>query len=201
MKPVTLLLALAAMLFAQSDSISASASRSVFVQPDTVEATIAVTTPVTTTQQQASDALQSAGLPGRLVSARSEQASTQLNGDGASFTYTFVHSAAATDLRDVTRKLDALRTASSSAISWVTYDVSLSASQTLSDEQFQRALPQLIADAKKKGEALASAGGLRLGAVQTVSDLNVASAAPILRYGSGASLQLTFSVLVRFGVE
>jgi uncharacterized protein YggE len=83
----------------------------------------------------------------------------------------------------------------------VTYDVSLSASQTLSDEQFQRALPQLIADAKKKGEALASAGGLRLGAVQTVSDLNVASAAPILRYGSGASLQLTFSVLVRFGVE
>ena len=198
MKPVTFLLVLASAAFAQNDGITAYASRTVYVQPDQIEATIALTTPATITSQQAANILQTAAIPSRMVSAATADtnfANRVLDRGTPSFVYTFAHSVAGSDMRDLVKKLETVQNTRSADYSSLSYATALTATQALLDDQFQRVLPQMIVDARKRAEVLAAAAGLKVGAVQTISETspNIAS--------SSGKLALTFSIAVKFATN
>jgi hypothetical protein len=214
MKPVTCLLLFSFCALAQTDGITTFASRTLYVQPDQIEATITLTTPATVTQQQAASVLQNAGLGSRLVSAATGDSGgvTAVFDRGTpSFAYSFAYSVAGSDLRDVTKKLEALQNARAADYTRLNYSASLTVSQALADDQFQRVLPQMITDARKRAEVLASAAGLRVGAVQTISQtqtgaiggvlLGVPSAFGSTAFSSGSPAALTFAIAVKFAAN
>jgi hypothetical protein len=208
MKPITCLLLVSFCALAQTDGITSFASRTLYVQPDQVEATITLTTPVTVTQQQAASVLQNAGLGSRLVSAATADAGPAgrvFDRGTPSLVYSFSYAVAGSDLRDITKKLEALQNARSADYSGLNYSAALTVSQTLADDQFQRVLPQMITEARKRAEVLASAAGLRVGAVQTISqnpplEATVAVGSPA---GSapGQRLALHFAIAVKFAAN
>jgi uncharacterized protein YggE len=213
MKPALCLFLFAAALSAQTDGITTIVSRTVYVQPDQIEATISITTPATVSATQAANVLQNAGVPSRMISAGSSDlllANRPILARTSSFVYSFVHTVPGNDMRDLAKKLETLQNTRSADYSNLSYATALTVSQAAADDQFQRVLPQLIADAKKRAETLAAAAGLRVGAVQTISESLVpvtstgyASAilGGVISSSVGSRTALTFTVAVKFAVN
>jgi hypothetical protein len=180
MRWILSILALAASAFAQSGAITVTVRRPAVLQADQIDAYITLLTPLTVTQTQAADFLQGAGLPGRLISAGRGQTLTGVGiydpGSFAfiqpdpTFSYTFLHTATGTDLKEMARKLADLRATKSALVRGIGYSYALSVSQRTIDEVFARSLQDLVGDAKKKADVLASAGGLRVGAVKSIAE-------------------------------
>jgi hypothetical protein len=211
MKPATCLFLFSVCALAQNDGITTFASRTLYVQPDQVEATISLTTPATVTQQQAANVLQNAGLGSRLLSASTADLGVvgrALDRGNPSFLYSFSYSVAGSDMRDLVKKLETLQNARSTDYTSLNYSTTLSVSQALADEQFQRVLPQMLSDARKRAEVLASAAGLRVGAVQTISQTQsgviggvVSAISGFTSIGTAQPPALTFTVAVKFAVN
>jgi len=71
--------------------------------------------------------------------------------------------------------------------------VSVGPNQTAVNEAREKALPDLMADARKRAEALASAAGLTLGAIQAVNEG--------YNYSGVSGPILTFMIYVRFAAQ
>jgi len=199
------------------DGISATVSRNVTLAPDEAGIDLLVVTDLGTTRQQVADVLAAAGFPAPVLVAVSTQSLNSYSPDPSvsapQMNYQFAISVPATDLKDVSQKLEALRTSRRDPIQDVFYQSNLRASQTSVDDARQRLRPQLIAQARQQADALASAAGLKAGAVLGLSDNSYSpyptyplisssvGGAWISSTGAGSSFQMTYSIWVKFAVN
>jgi hypothetical protein len=111
-------------------------------------------------------------------------------------TYMFRLSVPFSKMRDTVDKLERMRKTVDSGMD-LSYNTSMvGPSQAAAVEARDKVLPDLMADAKTRATALASAAQLKLGAVQAVSEGYTYTGG----YGP-APANVTFSVVVRFSAQ
>jgi uncharacterized protein YggE len=154
------------------DGVTASVSRTVVVAPDEASVALLLTGDVGVTRQQAIDAVQAAGFTGAalvaMVTAQADYVYPPQEGTQVSFQFAF--SVAATDLKDINQKLEAFRKAKPDWAQGFRYQTQMRISDAALEDARQRVTAQLVSDARKRAAALASATGLKLGALVSVSD-------------------------------
>jgi uncharacterized protein YggE len=175
MRLIGLILLLAGVAAAQGlEGVTITVTRPVNIGPDQAEFTAAFTVDLETNQQQVVQALQELGASNPTVgsvSASSNSYSYCPNEPQSSrlyFQVTFVTPPAA--MKDMTKKLDALRVALPAGFTDLQFGALLTISQAALEAAHQSALPLLLADARVKAQALASAAGVRLGAIAGVTE-------------------------------
>ena len=107
-----------------------------------------------------------------------------------SYQLSFTVSAAA--FKEYAKRLDTLRNGNSGTITTLQYSGALNASQSVVDAAHQTILSQLVSDARARAQALALASGLRVGAVQSISESGYAN--------GSVNTQYTFYISVSFSV-
>ena len=210
---ILLLFSAAAFGQAASDGISASASRTVTFAPDEAAFVLTVTTTLDLSQQQVMDALANAGIPAGDLAALGtapDYSYPQLP-PTTGLAYGFTFTVPIARMKTTLQQLTALRRNPPEGFLSVAFSASAGASQAAIEQAHQRVIPQLIAEARKKAEFLASAAGLKLGGVQALSEggygaygLPVAGSFSGFLLGvpsSGGGVQATFSVSVKFGAQ
>lgn len=173
MRAFSLILLLASAALAQAtNGVVTSVSRNVALTPDEGVFVVVVTTALNTTQQQIIGVFQEAGVQNLNVMGQAAGTNTSTyppSNDGQLF-YQITFTVAPPAMQEYARKLDALRAKLPGAITGVQYAATLSASQAAVETAHQAVLPQLIADARAKAQSLATAAGLKLGAIQGVAE-------------------------------
>ena len=116
-------------------------------------------------------------------------------------------------MKDIAKKLDAFRAAPPAGFTTVQYVAALTTSQAAIDAAHQTALPLMIAEARTKAQALASAAGVKLGPILGISEFSYGAGAPAGYFLSSAVLgtitsstsstgsQYSFSATVKFAVQ
>jgi hypothetical protein len=154
-----------------SDGISVPVSRSVTLTPDEAAITIVAGSSLDGTGQQVKQALQDAGLPNPTVVAAGLGSDNSTYPPGAAqILYLATVTIPAGSARDAARSLETLRTHLQAPLKSLQYSVEFHASQATVDAAWQVVLPQLLADARKQGQLLAAAAGVKLGAIRSISD-------------------------------
>ncbi|MCU1236261.1 MAG: hypothetical protein JWP63_4228 [Candidatus Solibacter sp.] len=175
MRLATLLLGFASATFAQlSDGVATSVSRTVTLTADTADFSVIAGAAIDTTQQQITQIFLDAGISslslfGTALSQNYDY-STNPPATQTQVLYQFTFSVPAAGLKDAAKIMEDLRTKPPALLKSLQYTAALNASQSTVDAMRQTLLPQLIADAQKKAQALAAAAGLKLGAVKGVTD-------------------------------
>jgi len=199
---------------AQTDGIFTAVSRNVPITVDEADFSIAVTAGLDVTAEQVVQALQTAGLQNLVLSGSGiGQAYDPTSVDNQTVTqtyYQFGMAVVASAMKDVAKKLEALRTSLPDPLKSLQYSAYTAPSQATVDAARQATLPLLLADAQKKGQALALAAGVKLGAIKSLSEsgssIGGVGVPPSMTtttgtYGfSGAGPQYSFSVLVTFAI-
>jgi len=111
--------------------------------------------------------------------------------------YTFRLSAPFSNLKDTLDKLEKLRKSADTGIDLSYATATVGPSQAAVQAAHDSALPDLMADAKKRAQAIASAAQLKLGAIQAVSENYYYPGGP----SGPAQPYVTFSAVVRFGAQ
>jgi uncharacterized protein YggE len=175
MRLVTLLLLSAVAAFAQlTDGVATSVTRTVTLTADEADFTIIAGASLDTTQPQMAQVFVDAGVTGLTNSGTS----ISQNYDYSTSPYTvqtlvvyqFTFSVPAAGLKDAAKIMEALRTTPPALLKTFQYSAALNASQATVDAMRLTLLPQLFADAQKKAQTLATAAGIKLGAVKGVSE-------------------------------
>jgi uncharacterized protein YggE len=175
MRLVSLLLLSACAAFAQlTDGVATSVTRTVTLTADEADFTIVAGATLDTSQQQVAQIFLDAGISGLSNSGTS----LSQNYDYSTNPYTvqtlvvyqFNFSVPAAGLKDAAKIMEALRTKPPDLLKSFQYSAGLNASQATVDAMRQTLLPQLFADAQKKAQTLATAAGIKLGAVKGVSE-------------------------------
>ena len=175
MRLVSLLVLSALAAFAQlADGVATSVTRTVTLTADEADFTIVAGASLDTTQQQIAQVFVDAGITGLTNSGTS----LSQNYDYSTNPYTvqtlvvyqFTFSVPAAGLKDAAKIMEALRTKPPDLLKTFQYSAALNASQATVDAMRQTLLPQLFADAQKKAQTLATAAGIKLGAVKGVSE-------------------------------
>jgi uncharacterized protein YggE len=175
MRLVSLLFLCTCAAFAQlSDGIATSVSRTVTLTADQADFSIVAAADIDTTQQQITQIFLDAGISGLspygTVLSQNYDYSSSPPGTQTQVLYQFSLSLPAAGLKDAAKIMESLRTKPPALLKGLQYSAALNASQGTVDAMRQTLLPQLMADAQKKAQALASAAGLKLGAIKGVSD-------------------------------
>lgn len=172
MKFLLLLAALSCAASAQTfDGINAPASRTVTLAAEEATFTITVAAGVDSTQQQVKQALQNAGLPNPTVVATGlGQVASQWFATPVQMLYSATATIASGSAMDTAKNLESLRTSPLDPIQTVQYSVSFTPSQAKIEAMRQTLLPQLVDDSRKLAQSLASAAGVKLGAIHSISD-------------------------------
>lgn len=217
MRLISLFLISAFIAFGQAtDGIGTSVTRTVTLTADQADFSMVAGAGLDVTQQQVTQVFLDAGISSLTLTGtslgQSYDYSTNTPSAQTQILYQFAFSVPAGGLKDATKKLETLRTNLPVALKSLQYTAALDASQTTVDAMHQTLLPQLFADAQKKAQALATAAGLKLGAIKGVSE-SVNAAANYLNWigsssfstgpisgGSGAGTQYTFYTFVTFSV-
>ena len=153
------------------DGINAPASRTVTIPADEAAFTIVAAGSLDSTPQQVKEALQNAGLPNPTVVAIGlGQDSSRYPPGAAQVFYSATVTIAAGSAIDTANRLEALRTHLPAPLQNLQYSVAFNASQAKVDAMRQTVLPQLMDESRKLAQSLASAAGVKLGAVRAVSD-------------------------------
>jgi hypothetical protein len=220
MKYLALILAFAFTASAQvSDGITTSVSRTVNIVPDEADFVVSVSTSLDTTQDQMTQVFHDAGIQNLTVTG----VGAGLNGifnparnpiaSQLFYQITFTTSPAA--LTGYTKKLDAMNANLPSALTSLQYSATLNASQTAEDAVHLTTLPQLLQDARSKAQTLATAAGLKVGAITGVTESSYGAAGgiglsaflsvsgPIGSFSpsGGSGTQYTFYATVKFAVQ
>jgi uncharacterized protein YggE len=220
MRLATLLICFALAAFAQlTDGVATSVTRTVTLTADEADFTIIAGASLDTTQQQMAQVFVDAGVTGLTNSGTS----ISQNYDYSTNPYTvqtlvvyqFTFSVPAAGLKDAAKIMEALRTKPPDLLKSFQYSAGLNASQATVDAMRQTLLPQLFADAQKKAQTLATAAGIKLGAVKGVSESFYASGNSGVSYitssayfttgtttsaSGGAGTQYTFYASVTYGL-
>jgi uncharacterized protein YggE len=195
MRLVSLLLLSALAAFAQlTDGVATSVTRTVTLTADEADFTIVAGASLDTTQQQIAQVFVDAGITGLTNSGTS----LSQNYDYSTNPYTvqtlvvyqFSFSVPAAGLKDAAKIMEALRTKPPDLLRTFQYSAALNASQATVDAMRQTLLPQLFADAQKRAQTLATAAGIKLGAVKGVSESYYSSGNTL---GSFVSLSGSFT--------
>lgn len=218
MKPLVLMVLLACAAGAQGvNGIVVSVSRTANLTPDEADFTVVATAPLDTTQAQITQILQDLGAQNPVVTAVSagQNSYTYPPPADSQMLYQVAFSAAPAALKDLAKKLDAVRNNLPATLTGLQFSASLNASQAAVDAAHNNILPQLLSDAAAKAQNVAAAAGLKLGAIQGVVDsanavygLGAVSAAQfVLTTGiiststtSGPGTQFSFYATVTFAV-
>ena len=117
--------------------------------------------------------------------------------DPSRITYTFRLAVAVAQMKDTLAKLDNLRKTSPTGIDLSYSTAGFGPSQTAVLAARDKALPDLMTDARNRAQSIANAAGLKLGAIQAVND----SYAYPSGYNCPAQPIVTFSAIVRFAAQ
>jgi hypothetical protein len=215
MRPLALIFLFAAASFAQVDGIVTTVTRTVTLAPDEADFIVVVSTTLDTSQQQVQQIFQDAGVQNLTVSgvaAGPNNSAYPPPADSQLF-YQIAFITAPAAIKDFAKKLDAMRATLPNGLASLQFSASLNASQTAVEAAHQTALPQLLQDARTKSQALASAAGLKLGAITGITESNYgATPAYIGQWFSVAGFissapnatagtQYTFYASVKFAVQ
>src|ERR1039457_5965967 len=153
------------------DGINAPASRTVTLTADAATFTIAVTATPDSTQAQVKQALQSAGLPNPTVVATGLGQENSTNPPGAAqILYSATVTIAAGVVMDAARGLETLRTHLQAPLQNLQYSVAVNPSQATMDAMRKVVMPQLLDDSRRLAQTLATATGVKVGAIRSISD-------------------------------
>jgi uncharacterized protein YggE len=169
---VILFIVLSCAAIAQTvDGINAPVSRTVTIAADEAAITIAAAGSLDSTPQQVKQALQNAGLPNPTVVATGVGQDTSRYPPGpAQVLYSATVTIAAGSAIDTANSLEALRTHLPAPIQNLQYSIAFNASQAKVDAMRQTVLPQLMDESRKLAQSLATAAGVKLGAIRAISD-------------------------------
>jgi hypothetical protein len=117
--------------------------------------------------------------------------------DPSRITYTFRLSVVVSQMKDTLAKLDNLRKTSPTGIDLSYSTAAFGPNQTAVQAARDKALPDLMTDARNRAQSIATAAGLKLGAIQAVSD----SYAYPTGYNGPVQALVTFSAIVRFAAQ
>ena len=175
MRLVTLFLLSAFTAFAQlTDGVATSVTRTVTLTADEADFSIVAGAGLGTTQQQVAQIFLDAGVPSLSNSgtalSQNYDYSTNPPTTQTLVLYQFTFSVPAAGLQDAAKIMEALRTSPPALLKSFQYSAALNASQATVDAMRQTLLPQLFADAQRKAQTLATAAGVKLGAVKGVSE-------------------------------
>lgn len=174
MRLVCLILSAACIGYGQTDGIFTSVSRNVPVTADEADFTIVAATGLDTTADQVVQVFQTAGLQNLSVTAsgigQSYDYSSGQQQVQAQAVYQLSFIVPAPNMKDAAKKLEGLRTSLPDTLKSLQYSAFANASQAAVDAAHQTVLPLLLADAQKKGQALATAAGIKLGAIKGVNE-------------------------------
>jgi uncharacterized protein YggE len=153
------------------DGINAPASRTVTLTADEAAFTISVAATLDSTQAQVKQALQNAGLPNPTVVATGlgQDSSTYPPG-GAQILYSATVTIAAGSVMDAARGLETLRTHLQAPLQNLQYSVAVNPSQATVDAMRKVVMPQLLDDSRRLAQTLATATGVKVGAIRSISD-------------------------------
>jgi uncharacterized protein YggE len=206
--------------FAQfTDSVATSVSRTVTLTADEADFSISAGASLDTTQQQIAQVFTNAGvtnlnLVGTSLGQNYDYSTNPYTINTLVF-YQFTFSVPSSGLIASAKIMEALRTAPPALLQSFQYSAALDASQATVDAMHATVLPQLFLDAQKKAQTLATAAGLKLGAVKGVNESYFASGSSGVSYisssttgtttaggfsGGGSSTQYTFSANVTYTV-
>jgi hypothetical protein len=215
MRTLFLILLFCAAAFAQyADGISVSVNRTVTLTADEAVFTVVVSTGLDVTADQATQALQSAGLQNLTVSGVGlGQPYSYPEPSAAQTYYQFTFTMPASNLKDAAKKLEAIRTAPPEIIASLQYAATVNASAATLEAARQTVLPQLLAEAQKKAQFLAASANVKLGAIKGVNESSYGTYAflgswistPAAMYTNSSTnnstgMQYTLYASVTFGV-
>jgi hypothetical protein len=217
MRLLTLFMVFAVGAFAQLiGGIATSVSRTVTLTADQADFSIVAAGTLDTPQQQITQLFLDAGLPSLTLAgtglSQNTDYSTNPSTTLTTVLYQFTFSVPAAGLKDAAKLMESLRTKPPTLLKSLQYSASLDASQATVDAIRQTILPQLFSDAQKKGQTLAAAAGLKLGAIQGVTESYYAAGnytnwigtssfgGTFSSSSSNSGTQYTFSANVAFSV-
>jgi hypothetical protein len=157
------------------DGLNVSVTRTVTLPSDEAAFTVLVSGALDLTADQALEVLQTAGLQNLSVT-----------GTGLGQTYSYPEPAAvvvvyqinftvaAGAMKDAAKKLETLRLAPPQPLSGLQYNATVNTSAATIESSRQTVLPQLLAEAQKKAQFLATSAGVKLGAIKGVSESSYA---------------------------
>jgi hypothetical protein len=145
------------------DGINAPVTRTVTLTADEAAFAISAAASLDATQQQVKEALENAGLPNPTVVA------TGLAGAGQML-YSATVTIPAASAIDTAKSLEVLRAHLTAPLQGFQYSVSFNPSQAAVEAMRKVVLPQMMDDARKLGQSLAAATGVKLGAIRSISD-------------------------------
>jgi uncharacterized protein DUF541 len=204
------LFALCASAFAQTDGITVTVSRTIDLNPDQITLSLAVLTDPAVTLDQVLQATQALGLDASTFSTINFLPSYGPPPPRSNLSYVFNLTIAFSKLSETNDKLVAVRRSladASPAMDVQLNSLVVSPTDAALDRARQGALPQLLADAKQRGDQLARAASVNLGGVLGLSEsLGPATNLSGPYYGpygpSGpSSLHTTYSLTVRYAVK
>jgi hypothetical protein len=115
----------------------------------------------------------------------------------ARVTYVFRLSVPASRMKDTVDKLEKLRKATDTGVDLSYSTVALGPNQAAVDDAHEKALPDLMTDARKHAQSLATASQMKLGGIQGISETYTYATG----YPGVYQPVVTFSALVRFAAQ
>jgi uncharacterized protein YggE len=202
-----------------ADGVNISVSRVLNVQPDQADFSAAVVVTLDTTQQQVAQMFRDLGVSNPVVvgvaAGVNSYSCCYPNPDEpvrSQFFYQVSFTTSPDAVKDLAKKLDALRATLPEGVSTIQYAASLSASPAAVETARRTLLPQLIAEARAKAQSLAEVAGVKLGAVVGLSENAYGYGAPAGSYitgglfynnssGAASGTQYTFYAMVKFATQ
>ena len=220
MRLVSLLLLSAFAAFAQlTDGVATSVTRTVTLTADSADFSILAGASLDISQQQVAQIFLDAGVSGLTYAgtslSQSYDYSTSPYTVQTLIVYQFTFSVPAAGLKDAAKIMEAVRIKPPDPLKSFQYSAALNASPATVEAMRQTLLPQLLGDAQKKAQTLATAAGIKLGAVKGVSESVSASGSSSVSYinstvltttsttsytSGGSGTQYTFYVSVTYGL-
>lgn len=197
------------LLYAQTDAITVTATKTVDLPPEEVTFNLALLTDQDASLEQVLQAVKDSGIATKDLTG----IGTQQFGPNANqirLVYQFALTVPFSKLKDTLDKFAAVRrslVASGSSMELQNYFMTIAATGASREQARQKSIPDLIEDARKNGEFLANAAGVSLGPILGITDSSAiggtAVGGPYGPYGpvSPAILKMVFVLSVRFGIR
>ena len=197
-------LAFGVLLYGQTDGINVTVTRTVEMAPEEATFNIAVLAEQNSSLDDVLTAIKDSGVAAKDLTG----IGSQQYGPGPSQTrmaFQFALTVPFSKFKDTLDKFTAVRrgfVANGSEMELQTYFITVAASDATREQTRLKILSDLLADAKKKGDSMATTAGLTLGSIQGINDsssLSGAVAGPF--FGPPSFLKTTYVLTVRYGIK
>lgn len=168
----SLILLCCAASFGQAiEGLSVSVTRTVTLPSDEAAFTVLASGPLDVTADQVLQLLQTAGLQNLSVAGTGlGQTYSYPEPSAVQVVYQINFTVSAAALKDAGKKLEALRLAPPQPLTGLQYTAIVNTGAATIESSRQTVLPQLLAEAQKKAQFLATSAGVKLGAIKGVSE-------------------------------